>query len=138
MDSTLDTSTPDKTPVKTLSIWWIIALGISSTLFSVSMFYWQVAHHTDQATGKIVTIMDSSVMIVDKRGKVTALTITPETTIHAAKVTTTPDEPLPPKNDVNQLAIGQIVHTFGVIAPDGKFISTDIRVVDRHEPKIKN
>lgn len=140
MNKIPDTFVPDTPPVKMLSIWWIIALGVLSAVFSLSMFFLQASRQTVQVSGKIVTIMDSSVMIVNARGEVTNLLITPETKINLIKVTTgtqsTP--PPPPTNEITNLQIGQFIHAFGQRDASGLFKTDDIRVIKQREPKVKN
>lgn len=133
---TVTTSISDSSPQKPHSLWWLVALGVGSVVFSVSLFFWQTVHHTDQVSGKIVSIMDNSVMVVGVRGDVTALMITSITKIHIPPVDKTPGlTARPATNDITNLSIGQFIHAFGNVDTAGQFISEDIRVMKQRDVK---
>ncbi len=116
MDATLDPNSKARH-----GVWWVLAVLVSSALFSIGLFVWQVANDTEQRSGKVASVTSTTLTIVDGRGRTSVIKLTPDTEVRGRTATLIP---------------GQFVHVVGVVREGGTVIGESIYVVEQRPPKV--
>lgn len=105
-------ATKKKSLFKIISMW--AGVAVLFFLISLAMLFIQVHSSADQISGKITSINQNEIIIVDAQGATTSLMINTDTKI---------------RESTSQLSPGTYIHSIGTKTSDNTFQSRGIRVI---------
>lgn len=101
----------------TLKVWLIfIGVALAFMLLAAIISFRQIHSDNDRVSGRVVSLDNDSLVIVDARGRETTLVVGEETSF---------------KGDKNEMTPGALIYSYGKKTEDGKFISYGVRIMKK-------